>query len=262
MGADMSDDGRLEILAFGELGLVRSGRPVPLGPPKQRLILAVLLVRVDTDVSPAELIDAVWGEHPPASAADNVRLYIFRLRQALGPDIIVGHGKPGYCLRGDRVGIDVRRFRALHAAGAALLTGGDLLVARSVLVEAALLRRGRPFAGLPANPVLDPYRRTLEELWLLASEQRFQIDLDRGAGTELVSELSALVRSHPHRERLVGMAMLALSRAGLRSEAVVLYRRTAELLAEGLGVEPSAELTALCRAIIRPETPVDVRVAA
>lgn len=227
----MSGDARLEIAAFGTLGLVRGGRPVHVGPPKQQLVLAILVVKVDTEVSAAELVDVVWGEYAPPSAGDTLRLYISQLRRVLGPDVIVGHGQPGYRLCGDRVGIDLRRFRALHAAATALLATGDLAAARSVLVGAV---GGRSSGGPARDAYPEPRSRTLEELWRLASEQRFQPDAGR----------------RPYREQHVYLAMLALSRSGRHREAVAMYRRTAEQLVERHGVEPSAELSELHRAIV------------
>jgi DNA-binding SARP family transcriptional activator len=137
----------------------------------------------------------------------------------------------------------------LHTAAQVLLTDGQAASARPLLVEAALLRRDRPFAGLPRTPVLEVHSRSVEELWLLATEQRLQIDLDRGAVGELVGELSALVERHPYRERLVGMAIVALTRSGRPRDAARLYRRTAAMLQRELGVEPSRELQTLGRTL-------------
>jgi DNA-binding SARP family transcriptional activator len=242
--------GRLEIEAFGPLVVSRGGQIVGLGPPKQRVLLAILLTRLDAEVPSAELVAALWGERPPVSAGDNLRLYVSRLRQALGADVILGRGRPGYGLNGRAVSADVRRFEVSHAAAQALLRAGDTSTARALLAEVALIRCAEPFAGLPANPVLDLERRRLEEQWLLGCEQRLRIDLDTGRATELIDELAALIRRHPSRERLVGMAVVALHRAGNHRGAVGLFRRTTARLRVEFGVEPLAELIEAYRSIM------------
>src|SRR5258708_7909280 len=120
-----------------------SGQPAALGPLKQRILLAVLLCRSGVEVASDELIDALWGDVQPASAANNLRSYVYGLRRALGEDLITGSGRPGYRLHTDRLSSDLDEFHALCAQGEAALEHGDPATARDALVAAVALRRDR-----------------------------------------------------------------------------------------------------------------------
>jgi DNA-binding SARP family transcriptional activator len=254
--SDRAPAARVQVRAFGQLTVTVDGVPVALGPPKQRLVLAVLLGRPDVEVPSDELIDALWGGEPPMSAANNLRSYVYGLRRVLG-DVITGHGRPGYRLQTDQVSTDIDRFRGLCTAAEAALTRQDLRTGRDVLAEALALRRGRPFADMPRVAAIVTAVDALEERWMLGIERRIQADLDLGQAAELVSELTVLVARYPGRERLLYLLMLALYRSGRQAEALAAYRRAAAMFTEELAVSPGTEVAKLHQAMLRQDTELE-----
>ncbi len=214
-----------------------NGAAVPLGGPKPRAVLAALLVEANRTVSVDRLIDAVWGESPPASAQNALQVHIHALRNALGTDRIVTR-PPGYLLRVDRGELDIEQFDSLVAAG----RPGDALA----------LWRGAALADVAHEPFAQAEAARLEERRLAALEARIDADLEKGRHTEVAAELEALVAEHPHRERLRAHQMLALYRAGRQADALAAYRDARAALDE-LGLEPSAELRALEQQILRQD---------
>jgi DNA-binding SARP family transcriptional activator/tetratricopeptide (TPR) repeat protein len=242
--------GSVQILALGELVVAIDGVPVAVGPAKQRALLGLLLCRPEVEVPSGELIDALWGPSAPPSAANNLRTYVHGLRRVLGSHVIAGNGRPGYRLRTDLLWTDTQQFLAYCADA----EGADPVAARASLEAAVALRRGPPFGDLRHLTAVADEAGLWEERWLLAVEQRVELDLDRGRAAELVGELTALVARHPYRERFVALLMLALYRSGRQTEALAVYRRTANTLAEELAVEPGADLTELHRAMLRQDS--------
>ncbi|WP_440069518.1 AfsR/SARP family transcriptional regulator [Streptosporangium sp. OZ121] len=230
---------------------VRSGDTAPaLGPPKQRLLLAVLLGHPHGFVSVAHLVDALWASAPPPSAEANIRLYARGLRLVLGTDRILREGRAGYRLDVDCGEVDACRFVGLVHDGQAALAAGDAAGARRSLGEALKLWQGPPFCDLPAEAALREERSRLEEWRMVALEQRIEADLRLGQDASLVAELTALVNRNAFRERLWSHLMLALYRSGRQAEALETYRRARGILADELGLEPSRELRSMERAIL------------
>jgi DNA-binding SARP family transcriptional activator/tetratricopeptide (TPR) repeat protein len=249
---------------LGTLEASDDGAAVPLGRPKQRVLLAVLLCRRNEIVSTAELIDAVWGGCAPASAAGNVRSYVHGLRKALGADLITGHGRPGYRLVVAATQVDADQFIDLAARGATALAGGDVATARVLLHDALRLWRDRPFADMPDVPVLGRAAAQLDEQRLLAVQHRVDADLRAGRADELIAEVRDLVAAHPYREPFRRQLMLALYRSGQQADALAAYRDARHRLRRDLGTEPSDELRALEVAMLRrdPDLTAPVRDAA
>ncbi|MGC8920316.1 tetratricopeptide repeat protein [Streptomyces jietaisiensis] len=242
-------------LRFGVLGPVRAWRgdePLPTGSPQQRAQLAALLLREGRTATASELIDALWGEEPPSRALATVRTYASRLRKALGAEVL--HSESGgYALRlseGDE--LDLLRAQELVADAEKARSSGDLGRARALLDEALALWDGESLAHVP-GPYAETQRTRLEEWRLQHLESRLDMDLEQGRHGEAVSELTALTATHPLRERLRELLMLALYRSGRQAEALAVYADTRRLLTEELGVEPRPGLRELQQRILRAD---------
>ena len=185
-----------------------------LGPPKQRALLARLLLDAGRTVSVERLIDDLWGDELPQTAAKMVQIYVSGLRKVLGPERLLTR-PPGYSLElaaGDDV--DLLRFERLVARGRTALAGGDRATAAALLREALGLWRGPALAEFLPGPFARGEGDRLEALRLAALEDRIEADLGLGLAGDLAGELEALVAQHPLRERLREQQMLALDRAG------------------------------------------------
>ncbi len=239
----------VEFRILGPLEIVERDRPVSVGAPKVRALLAVLLLHRGEVVSTDRLIDALWGERAPATAAKTVQVYVSNLRKALGDGLLVTRGH-GYLLRVASGQVDLDRFDALSADGRRALHAGDPQVARDRLRDALALWRGPPLEDFAYEPFAQSDIARLEEARLEALEDRIDADLAAGEQAGLVGELEALVAEHPVRERLQGQLMLALYRSGRQADALEHYRMARESMIEELGLEPGPGLQELERAIL------------
>jgi ABC-type transport system substrate-binding protein/DNA-binding SARP family transcriptional activator/streptogramin lyase len=235
----------LEFRILGPFEARIDGRTLELPAGKPRALLAALLLRSGEVVSVDALVDELWGEHPPPTAAKNVQGYVARLRRTLGEGVLVTQ-TPGYALRIDEQLLDSSRFRALieearHEEPAA---------AAERLREALALWRGPPLADFTYEPFAQEEIRRLEDLRLTALEDRIEADLALGRHEDVVAELESLVRAHPLHERLQGELLVALYRCGRQAEALEVYRAARHRFVDELGVEPSPELQRLERAIL------------
>jgi len=229
-------------MRFGILGPFEvvddQGRGVPLGGRKQRAVLAILLLHAGEVLSSERLIDELWGERPPATAAKTVQVYVSNLRRALGAGLVVTRAG-GYVVDPDRSHVDVLRFEALVAEGRRALHAGAPAQAAQHLRDALGLWRGQPLADFAFEPFAQGEVARLEEARLAAVEDRIDADLALGEHAALVGEVEALVRRHPLQERLRGQLMLALYRTGRQADALAVYRELSGLLRDELGLEPS-----------------------
>ena len=242
---------------LGPLEALAGDRDVPLGGPKQRAVLTVLLLRAGETVSTDTLIDEVWGERPPVNVTATLHNCVFRLRKALGAETIERRA-PGYVLHARDDEIDARRFeRALAAAGA--LEPAERAAA---LREALSLWRGAALADLAFESFAEAEASRLEELRLVAIEERIDAELALGRQEQLVAELEALVARHPLRERLRRQQMLALYRAHRKPEALQAFQSARLALIDELGLEPSDELRELERMIHRDDPLLEIAAAA
>src|SRR5450755_4008569 len=182
----------IEFRSLGSLEVVEDDRPLPLGSPKQRALLAVLLIHRRETVSVERLIDELWGEHAPASAMKNVQGYVSNLRKVLGEEMLITRGR-GYLLEAGAAETDVDRFESLVSEGRRAWQDGDAPSAAAQLREGLAVWRG---------PALSDFAR-LEELRLVALEDRIEAELALGEHARLVGELEGLVREHPLRERFI-----------------------------------------------------------
>jgi predicted ATPase/DNA-binding SARP family transcriptional activator len=213
-----------------------------------RGLLIALALEPGRAVPKAALVDWIWGENPPAGAANALQRLVSRLRKALPEGLIEGQAD-GYRLRVDPDAVDAVRFERLVGQAR---SDEDPRRAR-LLREALALWRGAAMqdVGLQDSGALDAAVTRLEGLRLTAMEDRFDAEVRLGHGADLVTELTDLVAAHPLRERLVAALMRALAAAGRDTEALLVYQRTREALADALGVDPSPELSALHVALLR-----------
>ncbi|NEA40466.1 tetratricopeptide repeat protein [Streptomyces sp. SID11385] len=224
---------------------------MPTGSPQQRALLAALLLRAGRTATAPELIDAVWGEEPPAQALAALRTYASRLRKTFGGSVLRSEAG-GYALHPDALGaraLDLSRAEELVAAAEAAREEGDLGRARDLSDEALALWEGEPLAQVP-GPHAANQRARLAEWRLQVLESRFAMDLEQGCHAEAVSELTALTTAHPLRERPRELLMLALYRSGRQAEALAVYTDTRRLLAEELGVDPGPALARLQQRVL------------
>jgi predicted ATPase len=231
---------------------VRTGDGVLAEVPGARLraLLIALALEPGHVVQKATLIDWIWGEQPPADAANALQRLASRLRKVLPEGVIEGQVH-GYRLAVEPDAVDAVRFERLVGQAR---TDEDAQRVR-LLREALGLWRGAAMqdVGLPESAAFDAAVTRLEGLRLAALENRFDAEISLGHGADMVTELTDLVAAHPVRERLAAALMRALVAAGRDSEALLVYQRTRETLADTLGVDPSPGLSALHVALLRGE---------
>jgi predicted ATPase/DNA-binding SARP family transcriptional activator len=227
---------RFEFRLLGSLEVASGGAVLPVGGPRQRSLLAFLLLHGNEVVRRNTLIDALWGEDPPARAQNALQVAIHGLRKLLGADRIETVGD-GYRLRVEPGELDLTRFLERRDESPA---------------EALELWRGPALSGVDAPFALAEAAR-LDDLRLAAVERRIDMELEAGEHDALVPELERLIAEHPYRERLRGQLMLALYRVGRQAEALDAYRVARQTLLEDLGVEPGPELRQLEAAILRQD---------
>ncbi len=249
---------------LGSLEVADGPRLLDLGGPKQRAVLAALLVEANQVVSLDRLIDELWEDEPPPRATASLQAYISNLRRELEPDrvprsparVLVTR-PPGYVLRVDRDDIDASRFQALHARGRGLLEGGKPAAALTALSDALSLWRGPALADLAAEPFAQVEATRLEELRLTAVESRLEAELACGRHAAVVPELESLVHTYRYRERLWELLMLALYRCGRQADALGGFQDARAILSEQLGIDPGPALQQLESDILRQSPSLD-----
>jgi peptide/nickel transport system substrate-binding protein len=249
--------GKREFRILGPFEARENEHILEVGPGKQQALLALLLLDAGEVVSTGRLIDALWGESPPASALNSVHVYVSRLRKVLGEGYLITRGH-GYQLVLEPEQLDLARFERLLDEGRELLTSGEAKRASELLRAALGLWRGPPLPDFASEPFAEVEIARLEELRLAALEERIEADLALGRHGELVPELGALVRTNPLRERVHAQLMLALYRSGRQAEALDVYRQARKTLIEGLGLEPGRRLQELERAILSQDPTLDL----
>ncbi len=239
----------LEFRLLGPLEVLDETGPLLLGGRKQRSVLALLVLEAPRPVPTDRLIDVLWGERPPRTAATSLQNFVSQLRKTLGSDTLVTKA-PGYALAIRPEQVDLNRFRDLASQGRAT---EDAAERASRLRTALEIWRGPALADLEFEAFAPAAVAPLEEERIAALEERIEADLETGRHGDVVGELEALVEQHPVRERLRAQLMLALYRSGRQAEALDVYQSARRVLVEQLGIEPSRELQALHGAILRQE---------
>ena len=215
-----------------------------IGAPKWRSVLATLLIHSGQIVSADTLISEVWGDTPPARAANLISIYVLRLRRLLDDEdsrLLVTRA-PGYQLLLTSSDTDALVFEAMVRDGRRAFAAGDPAGAASQLTEALALWHGLPLADVPPTPLVEAEAERLNELHLGAIELRITADLACGGHAQAVAEIRRLLADHPLREGLWLLLMQALDGAGRHAEALEVYGRARDAISEQLGVDPGAEL--------------------
>ncbi|MFI6983841.1 BTAD domain-containing putative transcriptional regulator [Embleya sp. NPDC050154] len=247
-------------MIFGILGPVEvrlpDGSPIAAGGPGARALLALLLLDAGHIVPTERLIDGLYGEDPPAGAANALQSHVSRLRRGLrahgGDGELVEFHAMGYRVAVDPEAVDAHRFERLARGGRAAPAAGEHASATALLGEAIGLWRGPapadvPFAGARAT--------RLEELRVAATEDHIEAQIAIGALRGVIPELRVLVEAHPLRERPRGLLMRALHGTGRQAEALEVYEDLRRVLADELGADPSPEPAAVHVAVLRGEIP-------
>ena len=267
-GEDMNE-ASVPVLGVGVLGPLRVWRSetaVDLGPIQQRVVLAVLALQAGRPVGRQQMISAVWGETPPRNAVNLVQRHVSGLRRILEPER-PGHTPSSLLTWTDAGYLLTLRLRLDLANGTANLPGpsakatGQLQEAADALHSVLGLWRGPVCDGL-SSPFLDAQADRLAESRISVLEERIEIDLAIGERADLVAELRDLIAEHPLRERLRGLLMLTLYRAGRQADALAAFRDARRYLQGELGVEPSAPLQELHRQILAADPALTAAVPA
>lgn len=241
----------IEFLILGSLQIRVADRLVEIGVGKQRTLLGVLLIHANQVVPADRLLEEVWGDRQPSGGVKKLRYHISKLRDALeanrdrGDEGVIGTATGGYVLRVESGQIDVDRFEQLAAEGAAALAALDAEAARKLLVEALGLWRGGAFDDFRYDSFAQGEIARLEELRLVALENRIAADFELGRYADVVAELRDLTIGYPLRERLWGQLMTALYRSDQQAEALRAYQAARTVLGEELGIEPNVALQRL-----------------
>src|SRR3954471_4324129 len=241
----------MDFRLLGPLEVDGEDGPADVGAGKRRALLTYLLINPNEVVATERLIDELWSEPPPATAAKSVQVYVSQLRKALhaNGNLLVTRGS-GYVLRVGDDELDIQRFEHLLADAQRLLEESDAKGARAAARTALALWRGPALFDVAYESFAQNEVARLDELRLVALETRIDAELMLGEHARLVGELEALVADHPLRERFRAQLMLALYRCGRQSQALDVYRDARRRLTDELGLEPGPELRALEQQIL------------
>lgn len=260
----------MEVSVLGPIEVSLAGAPVDLGTPKQRALVAALALSRGWPVSVDAIVDLLWEDSAPPGVTATLQAYVSQLRKVMEPErerrapaTVLVTVAPGYALRVPEESIDVERFqRAVTEAhrrlqplgwGPSPLDAGQLTAELATLDEALALWRGTPYAELGDADAAVAERARLEELRLVALEDRALVGLALGHHATVAAEMEALIAAHPLRERMWALHALALARSGRQADALEVLRKVREVLDEELGLEPSAELRDLQTAVLRQD---------
>ena len=234
-----------------------------MGQPRQQAVLGILAMRANRVISRGELVDAVWGQDPPASAEGGIYTYVAGLRRVIEPNrslrgpgrVLVSSGA-GYVLHLVPGQPDAVAFEQDLARARQLRKAGDLTGAAVALHSALSLWRGIAFAGVP-GPFAETERVRLGELRSAAAEERADVLLSLGRHEEVVPDLTAMVADHPLRERMRGLLMIALYRCGRHAEALRAFAEGRRVLADELGIDPGSDLSRIHQQVLTADPALD-----
>lgn len=261
-----ADHPMAEFRALGPIEAVVAGRPVNLGAPKQRALLALLVSRVGQPVAIDVIIEELWTGRPPPSAITSLQAYVANLRKVLEPDraprtpttVLRTCGR-SYMLDDRVVEVDVHRFDECATAGWQALGRGDPRQALHEFEAGLALWRGQAYTEVADATCVVPGVVRLEELRLSVIEGRCAALLGVGAHEVAAAELEAFTQAHPLREYAYELLSLALYRAGRQADALAALRSNQKRLAEELGIDPRPALQRLEREILNQAPTLDWR---
>jgi predicted ATPase/DNA-binding SARP family transcriptional activator len=257
----------VEVRVLGPVTIVSAdGREWHLGTTREAAVLADLVVHAGEVVPVDRLVDDVWRGDPPPGATSTVQTYVKNLRRLIdperggrAPEQILVTARPGYVLRTAGDLVDADQAVRLVEEGRRALEAGDEHGAADRLREATRLWHGRPFGELAGESYLLAEATRLDELFMVATEERVEAELRLGLHGVLCGELETVVGAYPYRERLWGQLMLAFYRSGRQTDALRSYQRLRGTLADEIGIEPGETLRALEVAILRHDPTLDWR---
>ena len=247
----------MQVRVLGPLQVCRDGRVWSPGGPKERRLLAILVIRLGQVVSVDALAEALWDGAPPRSAVKSVQAHVTRLRAALAPAGPEGNAirtvAPGYQLVLDRAAVDAYAFMDLIRQARQAVEDGMAEEAERQLAEALALWRGEPYGAFGQHEFFAAEARRLEEMRLAALELQLAAGLTLGRHADLVTDAQALCAAHPLREQLWVHLVTALYRCGRQGEALAALGRVRALLVEELGADPGIELRTLEQQVLRQD---------
>jgi DNA-binding SARP family transcriptional activator/ABC-type branched-subunit amino acid transport system substrate-binding protein/streptogramin lyase len=248
----------MDFRLLGPLEVWDEGREIEIAGAKRRALLAILILHRNEVLPRDRLVDLLWGERPPRSAAHSLEVQVSKLRPLLSGDgSRLQTRPPGYVLRVGPDELDVERLERRAELGRSALAKGDPARAARLLREALAEVRGPALAEFAFEPFAQAPIAELSELPMALLEDRVDADLALGRHAALVGELEAMVAAEPLRERRRRQLMLALYRCGRQSEALQVYRDARRLLIDELGIEPTRELRDLERAVLQQDKALD-----
>jgi SARP family transcriptional regulator, regulator of embCAB operon len=252
-------------VGFGVLGPLQvtvDGAPVPLGTPKQRAVLAVLVMNRNRPVGIDSLVTAAWEQWPPPEARASLHSYISNLRRLLGDSrAMLANAPPGYRLTVDDTACDIGRFVLEKNAGVQAAAAGRFEEASEHLSRALSEWRGAVLEDLRDFQFVDPFATALTEDKVVAHTARAEAEIACGRGFAVIGELESLTVEHPYREPLWAQLITAYYLAERQSDALDAFQRLKTTLADDLGIDPGPTVRALHERILRQE-PLDVKKAA
>jgi DNA-binding SARP family transcriptional activator len=251
-------DAVTEFCLLGPLLVRQGGVTLPVIPGKQRTLLAALLLSADRAVSFNELSQALWGSTPPPSARVAVQNHVMKLRKALGDGARIRTHPHGYQILVDDGDLDVFRFEAHLAAARAGARDGSWDAAAEQARAGLALWRGEPLADVESDLLATRDVPRLAELRLQAVEVRLDADVHLGRHAEAITDLQRLVATHPLRERLHELLMLALYGEGRQAEALTAYTRARQIFVDELGTEPGPGLRQLQWQVLNGDPALDL----
>lgn len=274
--ADASSEPSPGFRILGPLEVRTDTARLPLGPLKQRIVLALLLCRANRVVSVGALCEALWSGVPPRTAHKNLQVYVSMLRKTLrqvpggggagaervpGGEEVLERRPPGYLIHVSPGQLDLLGFEEKARRGRLAVRGGDLTHAGHLLGEAVAMWRGPALSDLAQVPALADEAEQLHERYLTVYEDWCQAELTLGHHAQHVDDIDELARRHPYRERLRHSQMLALYQSGRQAEALAQFEAMRQGLVRTLGMQPSPVLGRLYEAMLRSDPALEPRPA-
>lgn len=249
---------------MGQLEVSRGDVSIAPTAPKQRALLALLVLRDGETVTVDHILDSLWGDDLPTKPQRTLRFHVSKLRSALRSggvtDEVIETIPGGYRLPEDGYELDAREFDETATAGADILVS-DPMTASKLLTEAESLWRGPALVDFSYDEFAQPAIRRLTSERLVATEDLFEAQLRMGRGAELVPDLEAHTGAYPFRERAWGQLMVARYRAGDTAGALRAYQEARTALGESLGIEPGPELQDLEESVLQNRSEILGRVS-